>query len=559
MEKVWLEHYPRGVVHEISEDNRTLNDLLDEVCAKYPNNRAITSHNESISFATFQKYVNNFAASLAHLGVGHGDRVAVILPNIMQYPISIFAILRLGAVVVNINPLYTEHEIDYLLENSGCKIVVVLNLIAAKLDKLYSKHHLEHVIVTQIPDPYPYLKRLFMNFAIRYIKKRSGVYSYKAQNFRELMLCRPRASTVMPKTHCHDLAFIQYTSATTGKPKGAMLLHKNIVANINQVHAWLVPQISNLDQQVVINALPLYHIFSLTANLFTFLFTGSENIMILNPHDTADMVKILNQSKFTIFSALDTLYSHLLQSKEFKSHKYPAFKYSVAGGMASRESVMREWFAVTKVMPTNCYGLTEASPAVTLNPLDNSYDGTVGYPMPSTDLEIRDLATGKVLNLGEAGLVWVKGPQIMEGYWHNPEQTQLAFDMNGWFNTHDIGYLSKEGKLTLVSRYSDMIIVSGFNVYPAEVEAVLDTFVEVHESAVLGVKHAATGEMIVAFLVLKPGYTVSAQEVITRCHHDLSGYKVPSKIYFVNSLPKTLIGKVDKKALAATMPEATDN
>ncbi len=305
----------------------------------------------------------------------------------------------------------------------------------------------------------------------------------------------------------------------------------------------------DLDKQVAINALPLYHIFSLTANLFTFFFTGSENVMIINPHDVSDMVKTLVKTPFTIFSALDTLYTHLLRSAQFCQNKYPTFKYSVAGGMPLRKSVADEWFKVTGVMPINCYGLSEASPAVTLNPLDNSYDGSVGFPMPSTLVEIRDLKTNEVMKCGEIGALWIKGPQLTRGYWKNEEQTLQAFDQNGWFNTKDIGFLNEYGKLTLSGRQSEMIIVSGFNVYPAEVEDVLNNFAEVKEAAVLGVPSSSTGEIAIAFIVLEAGQFVVKTEIMNRCHKLLAGYKVPRRIHVVTDLPKTLIGKIDKGAL----------
>ena len=553
MRNFWVEHYPKGVAAEIDLSSPdTLNDLFDNVCKKYPDNKALTSHGETLTFAETEKHVNNLANNLLHIGVKKGDRVAIIMPNLIQYPLSIFALFKIGAIVVNINPLYTEAEIDYILENSGAKVVIVLDLIANKLNNLYEKHALQNVIFTKIPDVYSPLKRVLMNFAIKYIKNLKVNYTYKALSFRELVLAS-NAYIEKNQISAKDLAFIQYTGATTGLAKGVMLSHYNIVANLAQIHAWIKPQMPDLDKQVAIDALPLYHIFSLTANLLTFFYLGSENVMLMNPRDIKDVVKTLTKTQFTIFSALDTLYSHLLQSEEFRKHKYPHFKYSVAGGMQIRDSVAKDWFLVTSVMPTNCYGLSESSPAVTINTLDNTFDGSVGFPISSLELEIRDKDTACVLANGEIGLIWIKGPQVTSGYWNNEEQTKAVFDANGWLNTHDLGYLSKNGKLYISGRQSEMIIVSGFNVYPAEVEAVLNSFAEIKESAVVGMADADTGERVVAFIVLKEQKSLETEEIITRCKKFLASYKIPHYIYLKTELPKTLVGKIDKKILVENL------
>ncbi|MFN7094694.1 MAG: AMP-binding protein, partial [Burkholderiales bacterium] len=451
-------------------------------------------------------------------------------------------------IVVNINPLYTEYEVEYLLQNSGAKVVIVLDLMAKKLNNLYGKNGLEHVVVTKVSDPYPFIKRNLINFALKYIKRVDSSYTFKAHDYRDLLSYNKTLSYI-PEVKSEDLAFIQYTGATTGKPKGAMLSHGNVVANIDQIYAWLIPQIE-LTDHVVIDALPLYHIFSLTANLFTFFFTGNHNIMIPNPRDVKDVVKTLVNNPFTVFSALDTLYSHLLNSAEFTRNKYPYFKYSVAGGMPARSSVANEWYELTKVMPSNCYGLTEASPAVTMNPMNNQFDGSVGFPIPSTEVEIRNLVTGEPLPLGQTGAVYIRGPQLMRGYWNAPEQTAAALDKDGWFNTKDIGYLNEQGKLFLNGRQSEMIIVSGFNVYPAEVEAVLDQIPAIKEVAVTGMANKLTGEAVVAFVVLHPEQEITEAEIVKQCRKKLTSYKVPRQVFMLKELPKTLVGKIDKVALS---------
>jgi long-chain acyl-CoA synthetase len=549
MDKIWLKSYPKGVPATIEDDKRTLNDLFNAVCKKYPNNRAFTCDDVTITYSDTSRYVNNLASSLIELGVKHGDRVAVIMPNVMQYPLSIFAILKIGAIVVNVNPLYTPNEIDYLLENSGAKVVIVLDMMAGKLNSLYNKHNVEHVIVTKYADLYPFVKRNIFNLAIKYIKRTNVSYSYKAHDFRDLV--SKDVPDIRPvRVQSEDIAFIQFTGATTGKPKGAMLLHRSIVSNLNQIHSWLTNSIGQLNKEIVIDALPLYHIFSLTANLFTFFFEGSENIMVPNPRDVPGLVKILLKSKFTVFSALDTLYNHLLNSPEFTSQKFPDFKFSVAGGMPARQSVADKWTELTNVIPSNCYGMTEASPAVTMNINGQAFDGSVGYPIPSTELEIRDIQTGIALPQGETGVVWVRGPQLMKGYWNDFEQTKQAFDDDGWFNTKDLGYLNENGKLFLSGRQSEMVIVSGFNVYPAEIELLIDGFKEIKESAVIGVPDSNSGEAVVAFVVFKSGLHLQEADIIAKCKQNLTAYKVPKHIHIVEELPKTLVGKIDKVALA---------
>lgn len=550
MDRFWQEYYPDGVIKDIDLDSPdTLNTLFDRVCSQYPENRAFTAHGHTIDFATTQKYIENLSQSFMNLGINKGDRVAVIMPNLIQYPLSIFALFKIGAIVVNINPLYVETEIDYILENSGAKHVIILDMMAHKLDNLYNKHNLKNVIVTKVPDIYPCIKRIVINFVLKYVKRAKTSHSYAALAWRDLLLDTKCSKHNMPTVIRDDLAFIQYTGATEGRAKGVMLSHFNIVANLAQIYAWLKPQIKDLDKQVVIDALPLYHIFSLTANLLTFFYLGSENVMIVNPRDTHDMIKTLNKTQFTIFSALDTLYNHLLKDNNFCGHKYPTFKYSVAGGMPIRAVTIKKWVEITNVTPTNCYGLSESSPAVSLNILGSPYDGSVGFPVPSLDIDIRDSKTNCSLAVGETGVIWIKGPQVTKGYWQNEVQTASVLDQNGWLNTHDLGYISPLGKLFISSRQSEMIIVSGFNVYPLEVENVLNNFNEIAEAAVFGVPDDETSEKIVAFITFKHGYEIDNDEILARCHKLLAAYKIPRLIYIKDELPKTLVGKVDKKKL----------
>ncbi|MCC2644334.1 MAG: long-chain fatty acid--CoA ligase [Burkholderiales bacterium] len=549
MDKIWLKHYPPGVGSEINLTGETLVSMANTAFIKYADSMAFKCHGSSKNFAEISVYVNKLAASLADIGVKKGDRVAVIMPNIIQYPISVFAILKLGAVVVNVNPLYTTAEMEFLIENSGTRVAIILDVMAAKLNDIYSKKILKDVVVTQIGDVYPYFKRLLFGFMVKYVKQVDVSYNYPAHNFYKLVYSNKKLHA-FPEVHNSDIAFIQYTGATTGKPKGAILTHKNIMANLMQIHAWLDPQVKGgIDNKILIGALPLYHIFSLTANLLAFFSNGCGNVLVTNPRKIGELIGVLKSNKFYIFNALDTLYNNLLNSPDFMAAKFPSFKYSVAGGMPAHASVAKKWFEKTGVYPSNCYGMTEASPAVTMSLFNNTFDGSVGFPIPSTELEIRDLKTSQILPPGEIGVIFIRGPQVMSGYWNNPEANKDAFDINGWFNTKDLGYLTEQGKLFLTGRQNEMIIVSGFNVYPAEVEEVLHEFSQIKEAAVIGVDDEECGEAVVAYIVLNPNQQIDELEIRSKCKEKLTGYKLPRNIIIVDELPKTLIGKIDKVKL----------
>lgn len=551
MDKIWLASYKAEVPPQIEVDNTTLIDMFEDACRRYVLNRAITCHKVSFTFHETRDYVLRLAQGLSDLGVSKGDRVAIILPNCLQYPMSIFAVLALGAVVVNINPLYTPDEMEYILQDSEPLVVICLDMFAEKLNGFYNKHGIKHIVVTKIADLYPMFKRVSFNLFLRYVSHINPKLNYEPQNWLELVEHDSHLAKYS-EFGADQLAFIQYTGATTGRPKGAMLLHRNIVANIRQIYANLDPQLPHIDQQVVICALPLYHIFSLTANLFTFFLHGAENVMIPNAKDIKDLVKTMNNTPFTVFSGLDSLYNKLLEYKPFIDAKHTAFKYGICGGMTTRQSVADAWYRQTGLYPTNCYGLTETSPCVTMNYFDEPFDGSVGYPVPSTEIDIRDIKYGsKNLPQGAEGLIFVRGPQVMAGYWHSRDATCKALTEDGWFNTGDIGYFDAKGKLFISAREIEMIIVSGFNVYPAEVERVIDELKEIKEVAVLGVPDDHTGESVYAFIVFDKEHTLSENQILEHCHKELTEYKIPKKIIVLESLPKTLIGKIDKKAILA--------
>lgn len=548
MEKVWLKSYRAEIPEFIQLDDMSLVDWFNQTCDKFATNRALTCHGVTLNFAEVSERCLKIAAGLQQLGVKHGDRVAIILPNSIQYPLTVFAAHMLGATVVNVNPLYTPAEIDYVIQNSEPKIIVVLDMFSAKLNGLLGKYGVEHIVVSKISDPYPFAKRALINFVLRYISKVNPKLSYAATSWRDLFH-NSQQLTDKVTIKADDLAFIQYTGATTGHPKGAMLSHRNLVSNIRQVIGMIKPQMVPLDKQVVICALPLYHIFSLNANLMTFFFSGSENVMIPNARNIKDVVKTMNNTPFTIFNSLDSLYHKLLEQKEFINTPHPHYKFGICGGMATRKSVAEEWHLRTGLYPSNCYGLTEASPCVAMNYLDDDFNGSVGYPIPSTEIDIRDVETGVSLPQGETGVILLRGPQIMQGYWRNPEQTAKAISADGWFNTGDVGYFDELGRLFISSRVTEMIIVSGFNVYPAEVERVIDEIPQVQEIAVVGYPEENTGESVHAYIVFRGNEYLTKDDINAYCRKKLTKYKIPHHYHFVTELPKTPVGKIDKKAL----------
>lgn len=551
MDKVWLNNYKAGIPAEIQLDQKTLIDLFDEVCNKYPHNRAVSCHGEVFNFTEVRDHVLKVAKGLADLGVKAGDRVALVLPNSIQYPVCVFAILALGAIVVNINPLYTPSEMEYVIGNSEPKVVIILDMFAEKLNGFHDKYGIRHIIVSKFADPYPFWKRCLIGLVLRYVSKVNPQLSYQPKAFFDLFNYSGQL-TEYSQVNNENIAFIQYTGATTGHPKGAMLLHRNIVANVYQIYEVIGNQVPDLDKQVVISALPLYHIFSLTANLFTFFFKGSENVMIPNAKDLKDLVRTMNKTPFTVFNSLDTLYSKLLDYPPFvkATHKY--YRYGICGGMPTRQSVADAWFKHTGMYPTNCYGLTETSPAVSMSYFDDSFNGSVGFPLPSTEINIKDSRTGQNLGIGENGLIQVRGPQLMTGYWNNEEQTHKAIDAEGWFTTGDIGYIDEKGHLFISGRETEMIIVSGFNVYPAEIELVIDELPEIQEVAVVGCPDEATGEAAHVFIVFHEGMSLTEEQIVKHCNRKLAHYKRPRTINFVMELPKTLVGKIDKKAIVAS-------
>ena len=544
--RVWYNQYPEGVpfsLNEIGYDS--LADMLQQICHKAADKDVFVSMGKSITYRQFNEKSEQLAAYMQHeLGLVKGDRIAIMLPNLIQYPIAMFAALKLGLIVVNFNPLYTSAECEHQLKDSGCKAIVVLSNFANTIAEIYQNTDLEHFIVTDAGDMLGF-KGSMINTLLK-IKGATpkfnipGAISWKSIFKKKYELQKVNVSL-------SDIAFLQYTGGTTGVSKGAILTHKNLISNIMQGWYWVSP-LCGVGGESVVVALPLYHIFSLTVCLFCFLYMHGRCLLIVNPRDIKSFVKDLSKFKGTGFIGLNTLFLALLKNKAFRKLDFSSYKLTLSGGMPLQAEVAKEWYEVTKVKMYEGYGLTEASPLVSCLPMKGKdYNGSVGVPISATDVEIRD-EHGSAVMQGQEGEVCVRGPQIMQGYWHNSEATNNAIDAGGWFKTGDIGYFDAEGYLFLVDRKKDMIIVSGFNVYPNEVENVISTHPLVDEVAVIGEDCDRAGEKVKAVIVANDS-KLTKDEVINFCRKRLTAYKVPKIVEFVDDLPKSNVGKVLRRSL----------
>jgi long-chain acyl-CoA synthetase len=470
-----------------------------------------------------------------------------MLPNVLQYPICLFGVLRAGGTVVNVNPLYTPRELEHQLKDSGAEVIVVLENFAHVLQEVIAQTPIKQVIVTSLGELLG-LKGLLVNLVVRHIKKMVPSWSLPSALPLTAALKDGRGRSLQPVDVGHqDIAFLQYTGGTTGVAKGAMLLHRNIVANVLQARAWIRPLISG-DQEIIMTPLPLYHIFSLTANCLVFMTLGAENVLITNPRDIPGFVAEMNKHPFTAITGVNTLFNALLNNSEFARVNFGALKLTLGGGMAVQKAVADRWKQVTGKPLIEAYGLTETSPAATINPADlQDYNGSIGLPVPSTEIQLRDDA-GREVALGHAGEICIRGPQVMKGYWNRPEETAKTLDADGWLATGDIGVMDAQGFVRIVDRKKDMILVSGFNVYPNEVEAVVATHPGVLECAAVGVPDEKSGEAVKLFVV-KKDESLSAEQLIAHCHQSLTGYKVPKFVEFRSQLPKSNVGKILRREL----------
>lgn len=549
-DRPWYGSYPEGVPKSIDPDRfASLAALCLESCGRYAERLAFSNLGRDLSFAALDRESRSFAAYLrAGLKLERGDRVALMLPNLLQSPILVLGVLRAGLVVVNVNPLYTARELQHQMSDSGARAIVVLENYAATVEKALPRTALEHVIVTRIGDALPFASRIVTNFVVKYVKRLVPAWHVPGVVYlRDALRDGAGCDYADPEIAPDDLAFLQYTGGTTGVAKGAMLSHRNIVSNVLQSSAWVRP-FFDAKTDVAITPLPLYHIFALTVNLFVFIELGAHNVLITNPRDLKGFVRELARRDFAFITGVNTLFNALLHAPGFEALDFGHLRVALGGGMAVQGDVARNWQRVTGVPISQGYGLTETSPVVSANRLDiDHFDGSVGLPFPSTDVAILD-DSERPLPPGEIGEICVKGPQVMTGYWQRPEETKATFSADGWLKTGDIGRLDEHGRLYIEDRKKDIIIVSGFNVYPNEVENVLTSHPGVLEAAAIGVPDPRSGEAVKAFVVRKDP-ALSAEELLEFCRGELTGYKTPDLVEFVDELPKSTVGKVLRRTL----------
>ncbi|MBS0289733.1 MAG: AMP-binding protein [Proteobacteria bacterium] len=550
MDKIWLKNYDKNVPETIDPTQyRSLVHLIKESFDKYADKPCYYHMGSMLSYRQIDELSQRFAHFLQNTcKLVKGDRFAIVLPNILQYPVALFGILRAGLTVVNINPLYTPRELKQILSDSGAKGVIILANFAHVLEQALPQTMVQHIIVTEIGDLLGIFKGHFVNFVIKHVKKMVPPWQIpNAYDFKQVM----RGAFVLfddDHTQPDDIAFIQYTGGTTGTMKGAMLTHRNMIANILQAYAWVEGLLQQDLRGGIITALPLYHIFSLTANCLLFLKVGLPNILITNPRDIPGFIRILKKQRFCVITGVNTLFNALLNNEDFSTLDFSNLKFALGGGMAVQKAVALRWQTVTKTPLIEAYGLTETCPAVTINPISlKGYNGAIGLPISSTEVKICD-DEGNELPLDSPGELMVKGPQVMKGYWNKPDLTAQALTEDGWLHTGDLATIDSEGYVRIVDRKKDIIIVSGFNVYPNEVEDVIAQMKEVREVAVIGVKDEMHGEIVKAFIVRKDP-ALTAEQVIKYCHTQLTGYKVPRQVEFRTELPKTNVGKVLRRAL----------
>lgn len=550
MEKVWLKNYPSGVPAEINPDSyNSLVDVFEQTCKEYKDLPAFYNLGVTLTFHEIYTLSEAFAAYLQSvLNLKKGDRLAIMLPNLLQYPVVVFGALRAGLTIVNVNPLYTAPELIHQMRDSGAEVIVVLANFVNTVKEALADTQLKHVIVTQMGDLFPQPKAFLINFYLKYIKKKiPNVKIPQAISFNDVLAEGKKLTFRSVELSNQDIAFLQYTGGTTGVAKGAMLTHRNLVANVMQAEAWFNP-ILERGREIIITALPLYHIFSLTANCLFIFKTGGLNVLITNPRDLPQMISEMNKFKFTAITAVNTLFNGLLKNPKFALLDFSKLKLCLGGGMAVQHVVAEKWNEVTGMPVLEAYGLTETSPCATVNPATlKKYNGTVGLPVSSTNIAILD-EEGREVGFNQSGELVIKGPQVMYGYWHNPTETQKVFTKDGWLLTGDIASVDEQGFVRILERKKDMILVSGFNVYPNEIEDVLARLQGVKEVAIIGVPDEGSGEVVKAYIVKEdPDLTVS--DVLRYCHKNLTGYKIPKYVEFTEELPKSNVGKILRRAL----------
>ena len=550
MEKLWLNSYEQGVNAEIDiTQYSSISDVFRQSVEKFAHQPAFQNMGKMLTYAEVGKLAENFASYLQNvLKLPRGERVAIMLPNLLQYPIALFGILQAGLVAVNTNPLYTPRELEHQLKDSGATTIIVLENFANTLELVLPRTQIKHVIVASVGEMFGFFKGTLMNFVLRKIKKMVPEYRISGAIPFQTTLKEGAAHTFRPVTLTReDTALLQYTGGTTGVAKGAILSHGNICANMLQAKEWIKNQLRE-GKETVIAALPLYHIFALTVNLMIFTNAGSKIILITNPRDMKGFIGELKKERISVFIGVNTLFNGMVNQPDFAAVDFSNLRLTLGGGMATQKAVAEKWKKITGTPIVEAYGLTEASPGVCCNPLNiEAYSGGIGLPVPSTEVELRD-ADGKEVGVGQPGELWVRGPQVMQGYWNRPEETAKTIDARGFLETGDIAVMDEKGWLKLVDRKKDLIVVSGFNVYPNEIEEVVSHNDKVMEVACIGVPNEKTGEALKVFVVKKDP-SLTKEELIEFCRTELTAYKVPKDIEFRDELPKSNVGKILRREL----------
>lgn len=545
----WLDQYPSSVPHTIDPDKyESLVDFWEDCVHKYGDLPAFENMGASITFHEMDAYSSAFANYLTHqTNLQPGDRVALQMPNVLQYPVALFGVLKAGMVVVNTNPQYKPSEMEHQFTDAGAKAIILLNTFAYKLEEILPQTDIETVIVAEVGDMLGSIKGAIVDFMVKRVKKMVPAYHLPmAVKFQEVIREGEKLTYTKPSIQRTDIALLQYTGGTTGVAKGAALSHRNLIANIEQVGAWMKPSLKE-GQEVTITALPLYHVFALTVNCFGMLRIGAKSVLITDPRKMKDFIKVLKNQPFSVITGVNTLFNGLTQRPEFSEVDFSHLKVAVAGGMALQQAVADKWKAITDNDIVEGYGLSETSPLLTCNPIaGNSKLGTIGLPVPSTEIKIVS-DEGATQPAGEFGEIWARGPQVMTGYWQNPDETRIVMD-GEWFKTGDIGFFDSEGFIKIVDRKKEMINVSGMKVFPNEVEGVIAQLEGVLEVGVIGVPHKTSGEVVKAFVV-KAQESLTEEEILKHCRDHLVAYKMPKFIEFREELPKSNVGKILRKDL----------
>ena len=550
MEKVWLKSYPTGVPENVPEPPfRSILQLIEHGFAEYPDNPAYTNMGRTITYAELNELSRKFACYLQQtLGLTRGERVAIMLPNILQYPVAMCGAFRAGLVVVNVNPLYTPRELKHQLKDSGARCIVILENFAHILDKVIADTDIDYTVTTGVGDLLSLPKAAITNFVLRHIRKE--VPPYKIANsirFNKAMKAGAGQTLQPVDIGFADIAYLQYTGGTTGVSKGAMLSHRNMVYNVQQTIVWQGDAYKGAEPIIAITALPLYHIFSLQGNCLTMMAQGGLNVLITNPRDFEGFAKEMAKYKFSLFTGVNTMFAALMNTPSFKEIDFSYLRVCIGGGMAVQPAVAKDWKKATGCTILQGYGLTETSPAAVVCRIDSEFDGSIGLPIPSTEVIIAD-DDGNALPIGSVGEICIKGPQVMEGYWQRPADTAEVMLPGGWLRTGDIGRMDENGYLWIEDRKKDMILVSGFNVYPNEIENVVVEMDGILEAAAIGIPDERSGEIVKVFAV-RTDPNITEQDVIQHCRENLTGYKRPKLVEFRDDLPKTNVGKILRREL----------